>query len=203
MLKTFAEATARYRNGSMRYIKLLDGGLVDNYGLSGFTIARLSADTPYGPLTRQQAVKLKRVLFLVVDAGRSPSGEWTQTVAGPTGPDLVMAAADTAIDASVRASFTAFERTMFDWQQDLVKWRCGLPPGERQRLGAAAGWNCRDFKLFIGRVNFDQLGPERAAALNAVPTRFKLPAESVDTLIAAGRDAVRANTTYRAFLGSL
>jgi NTE family protein len=28
MLKTFAEATARYRNGSMRYIKLLDGGLV-------------------------------------------------------------------------------------------------------------------------------------------------------------------------------
>ena len=203
MLKTFAEATARYRNGSMRYIKLLDGGLVDNYGLSGFTIARLSADTPYGPLTRQQAVKLKRVLFLVVDAGRGPSGEWTQTVAGPTGPDLVMAAADTAIDASVRASFTAFERTMLDWQQDLVKWRCGLPPGERQRLGAAATWNCRDLKIFIGRVRFDQLGPERAAALNAVPTRFKLPAESVDTLIEAGRDAVRANTTYRAFLGSL
>ena len=54
MLKTFAEATARYRNGSMRYIKLLDGGLVDNYGLSGFTIARLSADTPYGPLTRSR-----------------------------------------------------------------------------------------------------------------------------------------------------
>ena len=203
MLKTFAEAIARYRSGSMRYIKLLDGGLVDNYGLSGFTIARLSAETPYGPLTRQQAVKLRRVLFLVVDAGRGPSGEWTQTVAGPTGPELVMAAADTAIDSSVRASFTAFERTMFEWQQDLVKWRCGLPAAERQRLGAASGWNCRDLKFFIGRVNFDQLGPERATRLNAVETRFKLPAETVDTLISAGRDAMQANATYRAFLGSL
>jgi hypothetical protein len=36
-----------------------------------------------------------------------------------------------------------------------------------------------------------------------VETRFKLPAETVDTLIGAGRDALRANTTYRAFLGSL
>ena len=34
--------------GSMRYVKLLDGGLVDNYGLSGFTIARLSATRPTG-----------------------------------------------------------------------------------------------------------------------------------------------------------
>ena len=27
----------------MPYIKLLDGGLVDNFGISGFTIARLSS----------------------------------------------------------------------------------------------------------------------------------------------------------------
>jgi NTE family protein len=30
LLKSFAEANARYRDGSMRYVKLLDGGLVDN-----------------------------------------------------------------------------------------------------------------------------------------------------------------------------
>ena len=49
LLKELASAIARYRDGSVPYIKLLDGGLVDNYGLSGFTIARLSAETPYGP----------------------------------------------------------------------------------------------------------------------------------------------------------
>src|SRR5205085_5850371 len=120
MLKSFANAIARYHDGSMPYIKLLDGGLVDNFGLSGFTIARLSSTTPYGPLTPRQAVKLRRVLTLVVDAGRGPSGNWTQTIEGPSGPELVVAAADTAIDASVRASYTAFNGTMSAWQNAVV-----------------------------------------------------------------------------------
>ena len=43
MLRHFADALKRYHEGSVSYVKLLDGGLVDNFGLSGFTIARLSA----------------------------------------------------------------------------------------------------------------------------------------------------------------
>ena len=69
-------------------MKLLDGGLVDNYGLAGFTITLLASATPatpYGPLAPQEAVKLRRLLFLVVDSGRAPSGKWAQTVAGPSG----------------------------------------------------------------------------------------------------------------------
>jgi NTE family protein len=67
-LNSFAKAISRYHDGEIPYIKLLDGCLVDNFGLSGFTIAGLSADTPYGPLSPQQAVRLRRGLFLVVDA---------------------------------------------------------------------------------------------------------------------------------------
>ncbi len=137
MLKSFADAIARYHDGSMPYVKLLDGGLVDNFGLSGFTIARMSSETPYGPFTPQQAVKLRRSIFVVVDAGRAPSGDWVQTVEGPRGVDLVMAAADTATEAALRASFTAFESTMADWQQQLVRWRCGLSAAQRQRFGVA------------------------------------------------------------------
>ena len=203
MLKAFAEGIARYHSGEMPYIKLLDGGLVDNFGISGFTIARLSSDTPYGPLTPHQAVALRRVLFLVVDAGRGPSGDWVNTVEGPGGVDLVMAASDTAVDASVRAGFTAFESTNAEWQAALVRWRCGLPTAERRGLGAPQNWNCRDLKFFVGRVNFDQIGEERARKLNAVPTRFKLPAKDVDMLIAAGADSLRVNNVYKAFLASL
>jgi NTE family protein len=203
MLKAFADGIARYHSGEMPYIKLLDGGLVDNFGISGFTIARLSSDTPYGPLTPSQAVGLRRVLFLVVDAGRSPSGDWVKTVEGPGGADLVMAASDTAVDASVRASFTAFESTNAEWQAALVRWRCGLSAAERRKLGVPKNWNCRDLKFFVGRVNFDQIGEERARKLNAVPTRFKLPAEDVDMLIAAGADSLRVNNVYTAFLASL
>jgi NTE family protein len=203
MLAAFAKAINRYHDGQMPYIKLLDGGLVDNYGLSGFTIARLSADTPYGPLSPQQAVRLRRALFLVVDAKTGVTGNWINTVEGPNGVDLVKAAADTAIDASVGASFTAFNGTMGDWQTSLIKWRCGLSAAERTRYGARPGWNCHDLKFFVGRLGFDQLDPARAADLEAIPTRFRLPPEQVDSVIAAGQDALRSSPTFRAFAGSM
>lgn len=203
MLRSFASAILRYREGKVPYIKLLDGGLVDNYGLSGFTISRESSDTAYGPLKPEQAVRLRRAMFLVVDAKEGLSGDWVRTVDGPTGVDLVKAAIDTTIDASVGASFTAFERTMTDWQNALVKWRCGLSAADRKRYGAPANWNCRDVRFFVGRVGFDQLDPARAAELGKVPTRFNLPQQQVDEVIDAGRDALRISPTLRDFLRSM
>jgi NTE family protein len=114
-----------------------------------------------------------------------------------------MAAADTAIDASVRASFTAFEATAAQWERAIVRWRCGLPEAERKRLGAGPNWKCGNVRIRVDRVGFDQLEDARAAQLNAIPTRFKLPPEQVDMLIAAGADALRANPTYRAFLAEI
>ena len=203
MLKAFADAITRYRSGAMPYIKLLDGGLVDNFGLSGFTIARLSSATPYGPMTQRQAVALRRVLFVVVDAGRGPSGNWVQSIEGPGAGDLVLAAANTAIDAGVRAGFTAFQATLAEWEKDVIRWRCGLSAAERKRLGAGPNWNCRDVKFRISRVGFDQFDEARSARLNAVPTRFKLPPEQVDMVIAAGAEALRGNRAYQAFLSEL
>lgn len=203
LLSSFAKALGRYHDGSMPYIKLLDGGLVDNYGLSGFTIARLSSETPYGPLNPKQAVKLRRVLFLVVDAKTGASGNWINTVEGPSGVELVKAAADTAIDASVAGSFTAFNSTMSAWQASLITWRCGLSAADRVKYGAGPGWNCRDLKFFVSRLGFDQLDSARATQLEAVPTRFSLPPDQVDLVIEAGRDALRASPTLKAFASSL
>jgi NTE family protein len=202
-VRELANAIARYRDGSVPYIKLLDGGLVDNYGLSGFTLARLTAETPYGPLSARNAIRIRRVLFLVVDAGRGPSGDWAQSADGPTAPEIVRAAADTAIDSGARSSLTAFEQTMTEWRNKLVSWRCGLPPAERLKHGAPAQWDCHDLKFFVGRINFEQLGAKRLADLNAIPTRFTLSREAVDTLVTAGGDALRSNATFHAFLGSI
>lgn len=203
LLRAYADAIVRYTDGSVPFIKLMDGGLVDNYGLSGFTIGRLSSETPYGPMLPQQAVKLRRAMFIVVDAGRGPSGDWVKTVEGPAGMDMVMAASDTAVDASVRSSFTAFDRTMSEWQTDLIRWRCGLSAGDRKKYGAPANWNCRDLKFFVGRIGFDQFDEPRASQLKSIDTRFKLPVDQVDALIAAGSDALKTNSTYQGFLGSL
>jgi NTE family protein len=189
----------------VKYIKLFDGGLVDNVGLSGLTIARESENTPYGPLKPAEAVNLRRLLFLVVDAGLGPEGQWSQTVEGPTGAQLISAVTDAAIDANTRSSYAAFEATMKNWHDAMVRWRCGLKRAQVARLrgGRRGHWNCRDFKIIVGRVAFDQLGPMRARELNAIPTSFSLPPQTVDALTQAAGDALRINPAYREFLKAM
>jgi NTE family protein len=202
LIRAYANALERYRTGDIKYVKLLDGGIVDNYGLAGFTISLLAANAPYGPLAPREAVKIRRLLFIVVDSGRGPSGGWAQTVAGPSGVDLINATSDTAMTSSAIGSYTSFDTTMDDWRNRLVGWRCGLSEAERNRLGAPPGWNCKDVKFFVGRIAFDQLGPERSAALNAVETRLRLPPDQVEMLITAGRDALKSSTVFRSFLNA-
>jgi NTE family protein len=125
-----------------------------------------------------------------------------QTPDGPTAAVIVAAAADTAIDSSARSSFTAFDQTMSEWRTALVHWRCSLSPADREKYRLSPGWDCRDLKLFVGRINFDQLGARRAPTLNSIPTRFKLTKEDVDSLVTAGKE-LRANPVFREFLTSI
>lgn len=204
LVYSFAKGLERARSGQVKYVKLLDGGLVDNYGLSGLTIARAAAGTPYGPLLPQEAVKLRRLLFVVVDAGVGPQGNWSRTVEGPTGKELIGAMMDTMLDANKRSSYAAFEATMKNWRDQLVRWRCGLKGAEAARLRGKGGrWNCRDVTFTIARVSFEQLDAARAKRLNAVPTSFTLPAAAVDELTEAGGDALKANPAYQSFVRGL
>jgi NTE family protein len=203
LLRSFAQAIARYHDGSMKYVKLLDGGLVDNFGLAGISIGMLAAQRPYEPMTERQAARLRRMMFIVVDAGRGLSGSWANSLEGPNGMDLVNASSDTAIDASVRSSYAAFSALINDWSARVRRWRCGLSAADRAKLALPANWKCNDLVTFIDRVNFDRLGSDRAAALNAVPTRLVLPPEQVDLLIGSAGEALRGSAPFQAFLRGL
>jgi NTE family protein len=52
-----------------------------------------------------------------------------------------------------------------------------LPPASLQKLRGGPG-DCRDLKIYIGRIGFDQFDPERATRLGAIETRFRLPVET-------------------------
>ncbi|MFN3659250.1 MAG: patatin-like phospholipase family protein [Pseudolabrys sp.] len=201
LLQAYARSLERARSGQVKYIKLLDGGLVDNYGLSGMTIARAASGTPWGPLLPSDAAQLRRLTFLVVDSGRGPQGNWAQTVEGPAGEELITAVIDTVIDANTQSSYAAFEITMRQWRDEIVRWRCGLKPAEAAQLRGRSGpWNCRDLKITVGRISFSQFDAARAKKLNEVPTSFTLPAGTIDELRQAGSEGLRMNPTFQAFL---
>jgi NTE family protein len=208
---TMAAATGRalrnYRDPQrMQFVKLVDGGLTDNQGLASILIARTVSGTPYGPLTRRDAVRLRRMLFWVVDAGRPPLGDWALQLAGPSGVDVGIAAADAAIDSATRLSAAAFGAMVEEWRLSIVKFRCGLT-AEEVRLELASGdteatknWRCEDVQFFVDTLSAESLAPERAARLRNVPTRLALSREDIDDTISGGRDAALRSVALRQYL---
>jgi NTE family protein len=204
-LRAYAQAIQRYRDaGTLRYVRLLDGGITDNYGLHGIIVARATSATPYGPFTAQRAVKIRRLLFLVVDAGRGPKANWATQLNGPDSLEIAEAVTDTAIDSITRNSYDTFRMQLNAWRESLVGWRCSLGSTEVQRLrGSLAGWNCRDVTFEVDRVDFASAGLRLAEQLNEVPTRFNLAAQQVDMVIEGGRNALRNNAAYPKLLAYL
>jgi NTE family protein len=204
VLRANAEAIDRYRRGKqVKFVKLLDGGLTDNLGLTGVLIERLAAEAPYQPITEAQAVRMRRLLFIVVDAGRPPGGDWAKKV-DTDASDLIQAVADTAVDANVRNTYDSFAAELRNWNRQLIDWRCKLPPQRaRDLLGAERAWNCRDLSFHVVKVAFDQM-PDAGlrAQLEQIPTRFTIEKKHLDLLIDSAGAILRQNSAYQRFLAS-
>ncbi|MDK9697662.1 MAG: patatin-like phospholipase family protein [Siculibacillus sp.] len=194
IVRSYLRTLADYREpGKIKYIKLLDGGLTDNWGLAGLNIQLAAASEPHKPLTREDAIAVETFLFVVVDAGRNVAGDWTKTLEGPNAEQLLDAVADTAVDSAVRSSFEVMRLQMKLWEQKLRAWRCSLDPAEVARVrGTAEGWDCNKVSIRLERVAFEDLGGPRAATLGRIPTRFKLEADQVKMTVEAGEAVARS-----------
>jgi len=187
-----------------RYLKLVDGGLTDNLGLVAILQSRVLLNTPYGPIPEDDAATMRRLLFIVVDAGQGPSADWAREVAGPSGVDIAAGAIDTAIESTMRMSYASFLPMVRNWERDLVTYRCSLSPARKAALQAKnPDWRCEDIKFAVTQISFADLPDADEAVLNAIPTRLKLPAAQVDRLIAAGRQAVQGNADVNRFSTAL
>ncbi len=199
--RSFATSLSRYRSGDIQYIKLLDGGITDNLGLQGFLLARASANTPFRPMTEENAVRIRELAIFVVNAGQGPRGDWVNTVEGPTGKELLEAVTDTFLASGERNSLDALRLSMLKWQEVLINYRCRLPRSQvRELRGNLTGWNCRDLKIRVTEVGVEALDPATQNAFEQVETRFSLPTNQVDLVIRAGHQALTRNAVYQSLL---
>ncbi len=184
-----------------RYLKLVDGGLTDNLGLVSILQSRILLGTPYGPIGEEDAVNVRKLLFIVVDAGQGPSGDWTRDLVGPSGIDMASAAVDTAIESTMRMSYDSFVPMMKKWERDIVNYRCALPAKRQQALrDKRASWRCDDVFFAVTEISFASLGEREEAQLSAIPTRLKLPEAQIDKLVDAARRATETNQTIKQFV---
>lgn len=198
-LQAYARALRSYQsNANLGYVRLLDGGLTDNLGVTGLALERAKSATPFGPLSPHQAVRLRNFVFIVTDAGVQRQYNWGLSPVATRLDKVMIAASDTAISSATRSSFDAVDLALNQWQAALIDYRCGLSRGEVLKLrGTLEQWNCRDVTVTTEHISFREASPELFAKLNAVPTRLNLPHGDVDLVVAAARDAVRRNSNIR------
>ncbi|WP_204113104.1 patatin-like phospholipase family protein [Shimia biformata] len=204
-MRAYAATLESYRDPSrVQYVKLLDGGITDNFGTTGMAVARAKAQTPYGPLSKKEAVRIRRMLFLVANAGVSKDYGWTQQVKGPGAMELAMSIVNSSMGSATRVGYDVMRLSLDQWHEDLIKFRCDLSMDEVAELrGSVEGWDCQDIKLFVGEVSADALDPAMRNKLNEIPTRLRLEPEQVDTAIAAARQSLGRNAEFNGFLASL
>ncbi|PYG27179.1 patatin-like phospholipase family protein [Pelagimonas varians] len=195
VLENYADAE------KVKYVKLLDGGITDNFGTVALAVARAKSQNQYGPLSEEQAVRVRNFLFLVANAGVEKDPAWANRQRGPGGVGLGRAIVQSAMNSATRTAYDAMRLTLEDWHADVVDYRCGLPAARVKALrGSLAGWDCRDVKMFVGVASFEELPEEMQAELNTIPTRLKLKVDQVDLAIEAGRMATRMNPEFNGLI---
>lgn len=191
-LAAIGRALAAYRDERVRYIKLGDGGLTDNYAVSIMTAQRLVLGTPYAPLTARDAVQSRRLLLIVVDASRVADGDWLDREEGPAGINLALAATDAAVDAAAHRAADAFDNMIEGWHRSVVAFRCGLSSQQAHDLGAPLGWDCRDVKFTVAHLSIQDLASPYRERIQAIPTRLTLDIAQIDDAIEGARRGLLA-----------
>src|SRR4051812_8992463 len=199
-LDAIARAVGAYRDGRVHYIKLADGGLTDNYGgVSMLTTSRLIYGTPYAPMSAGDAVQVRRLLVMVVDASRGPNGAWVDHEEGPVGLDLALSGMDAAVDSTARLAADAFDAMIDDWRKSVITFRCGLTRDEVSQLGGPAEWNCRDVTFILAHLSVGALPSPARERIEAIPTRLTLSKEEIDATIDGARAGALAMPQLEAY----
>lgn len=206
-MSALQRATARalnaYRDETQQpYVHLVDGGVIDNLGLSALTLERQAAASPLAPLSEADAVRVNSITILVVNSEKIRQDDWPAEADGPTATQTLDTVFDLAIELGNRAAYDSFRAEMARWQDHLRTWRCNLSLARAAELGAGEGWRCDALTIRADMIGFADLPPDQRDRLGAEPTRVSLPAAEIDALIEGGRHAARANPAVQALAGN-
>ncbi|MGX1786900.1 patatin-like phospholipase family protein [Bosea sp. NPDC055332] len=179
---------ARYGSeAELHYLKLLDGGLVDNLAVRNL-IRAMNRPAP-ALVSATAAQRLRRVVVIVADASMRVGGEMSQAIDGPNAPETITASLDAMIDNASRASLDALDREAASWRDRLVRWRCAL---------VASKPGCRQLQLTIVRLSLADLqSPTERSRILQLHNKLTLRAEEVDFLAGLGRRVLSGNPDYR------
>lgn len=177
------------------YIHLIDGGLADNVGVRRLLDRALSGRGMGATFSEVKIApgSIHRLVLITVNSERDPARRVDQSDKVPDTAEVVGA-----------LLFGAGSRATGETQEFLADvargWQRAINEGRREGLSGFAS----DAEIFLVQVNLrDAPEGESRRRLLQVPTAFSITDAEVTSLIAAGRQVLRASKGFQALRKSL
>jgi NTE family protein len=157
------------------YIHLVDGGVGDNLGLKAVLDRVIVGGSVWGAMKGTPLGKVRKVVFIVVNAETEPDPTWDRTERVPTFGVMLASYSSIAIDRTNEETIALLKESAGSWANEIMTRRCqggvvSISPGA-----------CGDIQFYVVEVKFDALKDETERIhFKRLPTVLKLPSEEVD-----------------------
>jgi NTE family protein len=178
------------------YIHLVDGGVADNLGLKAVLDRIIVGGSVWRTIKGTPMEKVRKVVFLLVNAETEPDPKWDRTERVPTFGVMLASYSSIAIDRHNEGTIALLKDSAGSWADEIRTQRCN------GRVVSRSPGGCGDIQFYVVEVKFDALKDETERIhFKRLPTALKLPSEEVDkTRDAAHRLLVESGEFHRLLL---
>ena len=157
------------------YIHLVDGGVGDNLGLKAVLDRVIVRGSVWGAMKGTPLEKVRKVVFIVVNAETEPDPKWDRTERVPTFGVMLASYSSIAIDRYNEGTIALLKDSAGSWANEIMTQRC-----QGGAVSPSPG-ACGDIQFYVVEVKFDALKDETERNhFKRLPTALKLPSEEVD-----------------------
>ncbi len=180
------------------YIHLVDGGVGDNLGLKALLDRVIARGSVWGAIKGTPMEKVRKVVFIVVNAETEPDPKWDRTERVPTFGVMLASYSSIAVDRYNEETIALLKESVGPWADEIRDQRCN---GE---VVSASPGSCGDIQFYVIEVKFDALKDETERMhFKRLPTALKLAPEEVDRSRDAARRILAESAEFQRLLNDL
>ena len=189
--RSLALAERTYINDPKRcFVHLFDGGITDNLGLRGVVDGAIAHDGTSSTLRDFHMGMVRRIAVIIVDAHASIEFGWDSSESSPRFPAMIRSISQVPISRSSSETLALFKELAF-----------GMGDGHGH---TDADSSTSNLSLYTIELHFARMADDSDREyFNSVPTRFQLPAETVDRLRRMAAAELAKNEEFRRLVRDL
>ena len=170
----------------------------DNLGLKAILDRVIVRGSVWDAIKETPMEKVRKVVFIVVNAETRPDPQWDKTERVPTFGVMLASYSSIAIDRYNEETIALLKESVGSWADEIRTQRC---TGEA--VSAVPG-ACDDIQFYVVEVKFDALKDEAERMhFQRLPTALKLSPEEVDRSRDAARRILAESAEFQRLLHDL